>query len=290
MSKLERAYSSLAGRDGLKELKNYHWRPPLYTGILSPGYSYNAFDPLLPGDPVNPGLVRIGIPLSTDTVLEAYAKGIFPWYEKPPVQWYSPPHRLLLVPSQFKMSRSFKKFLIQINHRSYSDHNHSRSSKLSRSPYRVTFDSSTTIFRRIIEECATMKRSYFSDSGTGTWITEEIKSVYTELFNLGVAHAVEVWNAERELVGGLYGLAIGKMFFGESMFHHETNCSKLALYELCQALKESGYLAIDCQVYSEHLESLGAVLVDKMRFLTLLKKSQTLGEGSFGSWADMDAK
>lgn len=221
------------------------WQPPDIKDILTPYYNFDRFNALAPTD--HYGLIKVGGKLNTDWVLEAYCKGIFPWYEELPIKWYSPPQRFILRPSDFKVSRSFKKFL-------------------NKHPYRIVIDSN---FIQVIRSCAHIQRNYFSEKKVKTWITPAIIKTYKALHLIGIAHSVEIWKDDN-LVGGLYGLSLGKIFFGESMFYTERDCSKLALYTLCQYLAEKDFFAIDCQVYSEHLESLGAVMIFKKNFLELL--------------------
>lgn len=190
------------------------------------------------------GLLAVGGDLSSQRLLLAYCNGIFPWFsEDEPILWWSPDPRFVLYPENIKVSHSMKKLL-------------------KKNIYRVTYD---TCFRDIISNCANTRKD------TGTWITNEMIEAYCTLHDLGFAHSVETWY-EDKLVGGLYGLALGKCFFGESMFSIMDNASKTAIITLSRLLEQKGFLMIDCQVYTEHLESLGAVKIPREEFLRLLEK------------------
>lgn len=190
------------------------------------------------------GLLAVGGDLSSQRLLLAYCNGIFPWFsEDEPILWWSPDPRFVLYPENIKVSHSMKKLL-------------------KKNIYRVTYD---TCFKDIISNCANTRKD------TGTWITNEMIEAYCTLHDLGFAHSVETWY-EDKLVGGLYGLALGKCFFGESMFSIMDNASKTAIITLSRLLEQKGFLMIDCQVYTEHLESLGAVKIPREEFLRLLEK------------------
>jgi len=189
------------------------------------------------------GLLAAGGDLRPERILAAYHHGIFPWFnDDEPILWWSPEPRCVLIPSELHISRSLRKVLRKAD-------------------YRVSFD---TAFERVIEACAA-PRSY-SDS---TWISPTMRRAYIELHRLGHGHSVEVW-MEGELAGGLYGLAIGGVFFGESMFSRRTNASKIAFAHLVEHLKIWGYALIDCQVYNEHLASLGAREIPRADFIKQL--------------------
>ncbi len=191
------------------------------------------------------GLLAAGGDLSPERILFAYRHGIFPWFNPgEPILWWSPNPRCVLFPDHLHISRSLRK-------------------RLRQEPFRVTFD---TAFERVLSACAA-PRSYAS----GTWISPAIQQAYGQLHRLGVGHSVEVWEGE-ELVGGLYGLAIGAVFFGESMFSTRPDASKIALVYLVERLKKSGYALIDCQVYNEHLASLGASEIPRQQFLAHLQR------------------
>jgi leucyl/phenylalanyl-tRNA---protein transferase len=202
------------------------------------------------------GLLAIDGDLSTERLMLAYCNGIFPWFsEGEPILWWSPDPRFILYPKDIKVSHSMKKLL-------------------KKNVYRISFD---TCFRDVISNCANVRKK------SGTWITNGMLESYCKLHELGYAHSVEAWY-EDKLVGGLYGISIGKCFFGESMFSTMSNASKAAFITLCKKLEEQDYIMIDCQVYTEHLESLGAVNISRKEFLELLEKgiSSTISGGFYG--------
>ena len=185
------------------------------------------------------GLVAIGGDLSTSTLLRAYRKGIFPWFEEnQPIMWWSPNPRCVLYPDELKISRSLKKTL--------------KSGKFSVTTNRV--------FEEVIRKCGPRRHTT-----SATWITEDMCNAYIKLHRIGVANSTEVWLND-ELVGGLYGLSLGKIFFGESMFSVVRDASKVALVNLSDRLKEDNIKIIDCQVYSDHLASLGAKQIERRKF------------------------
>jgi leucyl/phenylalanyl-tRNA--protein transferase len=191
------------------------------------------------------GLVAIGGDLSVKRLLDAYRNGIFPWFEAgEPILWWSPDPRLVLEPPALHVSRSLRALL-------------------RKGTYSTTFD---TAFRRVIQACAVTPRK----GDTGTWITPEIEAGYTALHELGYAHSVETWRGD-ELVGGLYGVLLGRCFFGESMFSRRADASKVALVGLAEALKCRDVHLIDCQVASAHMISLGATLIPREAFLRRLR-------------------
>jgi leucyl/phenylalanyl-tRNA--protein transferase len=189
------------------------------------------------------GLLAVGGDLSSERLLLAYISGIFPWYsEGDPILWHSPDPRFVLFPKQLIISHSMRKLL-----------------KTER--YKVTFNTS---FDEVIQQCSKVKRK----NQAGTWIVNEMVEAYRALHQKGYAVSVEVWNKEEELVGGLYGVKIGRFFAGESMFSLESNTSKLALIE---TIRQLDVAMIDCQVYTAHLESLGAVMISRKQYLGLLE-------------------
>ena len=191
------------------------------------------------------GLLAAGGALNPDWLLCAYRRGIFPWYEAgQPILWWSPDPRLVLLPGQLKISRSLRKLLKK----------HS---------YVVSFDQH---FAEVMLQCAASR-----EGANGTWITTEMQIAYRQMFELGLAHSVEI-HAGGELVGGLYGVALGRVFFGESMFSSEPNTSKLALVYLVRHLNACGFELIDCQVSSEHLASMGATEISRAEFLNRLDR------------------
>lgn len=191
------------------------------------------------------GLLAAGGSLTPDWLLCAYRHGIFPWYEAgQPILWWTPDPRLVLLPSRLKISRSLSKLL-------------------KKHEYSLSFDRD---FSGVIAACAGSRRG-----SSGTWITDDMHAAYARLHELGYAHSVEVW-AGASLVGGLYGVALGRVFFGESMFSEEPNTSKLALVYLVRHLQHWGFELIDCQVSSEHLLSLGAEEISRREFQSSLER------------------
>ena len=207
------------------------------------------------------GLLAIGGDLSPKRLLLAYGLGIFPWYsETTPLLWWSPNPRLVLFPDEFKISASLRRVL-------------------KKKVFTVTTDK---CFREVMEQCAGVPRRF----GEGTWITAEMLEAYCELHRIGYAHSVETWQAG-ELVGGLYGVALGRVFFGESMFMRKTDASKVALVYLMNLLRRLGFELVDCQVTTAHLQSLGAREIPRKEFLDLL--AEKAGKGAPpGSWASTD--
>ena len=188
------------------------------------------------------GLIAIGGDLSIDRMLLAYENGIFPWYgEGEPILWYSPNPRMVITPDKLHVSKSLKKIL------------HS-------SQFRVRIDMA---FKEVILQCRTVQRP----GQSGTWIDDEMVKSYCQLHELGYAHSYEVYK-NNELVGGLYGVALGRVFFGESMFSLVSNASKVAFAHL---LQKSKYCLIDCQIENQHLESLGAFKMPRDLFIQQLK-------------------
>jgi leucyl/phenylalanyl-tRNA---protein transferase len=202
------------------------------------------------------GLLAAGGDLKVQRLLQAYQNGIFPWYEDgQPILWWSPNPRMVLRPEDLKISKSLHK-LLRRNH------------------YTLSMDQD---FAAVIQGCAEARRD-----ATGTWITDEMQAAYCALHAAGFAHSVEVWS-QQELVGGLYGVALGEVFFGESMFSREANTSKLALVSLVKQLQQWKYKLIDCQVSSEHLLSLGAKEISREQFRKKLLKLRT-EPGKIGPW------
>lgn len=193
------------------------------------------------------GLLAIGGDLSTGRLLLAYQQGIFPWYsEQDPICWWCPDPRFVLFPDELKISRSMKRVL--------------RSG-----PFGFT---TNTAFAEVIRNCKTISRK----DQDGTWISAEVQNAYIRLHELGYAHSAEAWN-NNELVGGIYGVRLGNIFFGESMFSRQTNASKFALARYVEQLKQEGVVLIDCQVYTLHLESLGARMIPRKDFMRLLAEN-----------------
>lgn len=191
------------------------------------------------------GLLAVGGDLTLDRLLLAYENGIFPWYNKDePILWWCPKPRFILEPKDIKISKSMKKIM-------------------KNKEFQVTFDND---FEGVISSCKTLRE----EQEHGTWIQDEMKEAYVNLFNNGFASSVEVYK-DGQLVGGLYGVKIGKCFFGESMFSKVSNSSKIALIHLANKLREENFLFIDCQIHSNHLESMGAKFVSWTEFKCLLK-------------------
>ena len=200
-----------------------------------------------PGLADSDGLLAVGGDLSEKRLLVAYSMGIFPWYmEGSPILWWSPDPRLVLFPSELRVSRSLRQ-------------------TLKKGIYTVTAD---RCFDRVIRRCATAQ----GRTTTGTWITGDMIEAYQRLHDSGFCHSVEAWCGE-ELTGGLYGLAIGGAFFGESMFSDRSDASKIALVGLVEHLAAWGFRLIDCQVKTEHLRRLGARMVARPVFLAALKEA-----------------
>ena len=197
--------------------------PPLDTALREPN-----------------GLLAAGADLSPGRVIDAYSRGIYPWYsDGQPLLWWSPDPRMVLFVDEFKLSRSLGR-------------------RVRRREFDVRVD---TAFDTVIEACAESPR----DGQRGTWITREMISAYRRLHELGYAHCVESWRADT-LLGGLYGLALGKVFFGESMFTRETDASKVCLAALVASLQQRGFVMIDCQQETGHLASLGARPIPRREF------------------------
>ena len=189
------------------------------------------------------GLLAAGGSLTPRRLIDAYTHGIFPWYgESDPILWWSPDPRLVLFPENLKISRSLKKSL--------------------RKEYEIRTDAD---FEQVMRKCAEPRKD-----DAGTWISEEMISAYCALHDMGIAHSIETW-MEGELVGGLYGVALGHVFFGESMFSRRTDASKIAFVHLVMQLRRWGYRMIDCQVRTSHLVSLGAVEIPRSEFAAILE-------------------
>lgn len=191
------------------------------------------------------GIVAIGGDLSTDRLLLAYRNGIFPWYNADePIIWWSPDPRFILFPKELKVSKSMQ-------------------TVLNTGKFRFTINRA---FTQVINHCKTMPRK----NQEGTWILPAMVEAYTKLHAQGYAHSAEAW-MEGKLVGGLYGIRIGNVFFGESMFSEQSNASKFAFIKYVQQLQKENVSLIDCQVYTAHLESLGATMMERKKFLQFLE-------------------
>lgn len=196
-------------------------------------------------DPDGEGLIVIGGDLAASTLITAYSQGLFPWFnEDDPIAWWCPEPRCVMFPEQYQASKSLKR-------------------QAKKEAWTITVDKS---FENVICACS-LPRAYQA----GTWITQSMIEAYVHLHQLGLAHSIEVWDENQTLIGGLYGLKIGQCFFGESMFHHKTNASKMAFWGLNHLCVVSGIELIDCQLVNPHLLSLGARTLSRPVFLERLR-------------------
>lgn len=192
------------------------------------------------------GLLAIGGDLTAERLIEAYEHGIFPWFNPgEPILWWSPDPRAVLFPEQLKISRSLRKVI-------------------NKQDYHCQLD---TAFIAVINACATIKRNY----ANGTWLTETMMEAYCELHQLGLAHSIEVFDVNNNLVGGLYGVVSGRVFSGESMFHYQPDTAKIALVFLCEQLASLHCDIIDCQIMNPFLDQMGATMISRNRFLGYLR-------------------
>ena len=192
------------------------------------------------------GIVAIGGDLSTERLLLAYRSGIFPWFgQDEPILWWSPDPRFVLFPDELKISGSMQRLF-------------------HKNAFEVTYNQA---FAEVIANCAAVKRSGQQD----TWITAEMIEAYIGLHKKGHAHSVEVWR-NKQLVGGLYGIISGKIFFGESMFHTVNNASKYGFITFVKKLQQENFILVDCQVHTQHLESLGARFIGRREFIAIVNK------------------
>lgn len=203
-----------------------------------------AFPPVSTAEP--DGLLAIGGDLSVERLLLAYQKGIFPWYEGDHILWWCPDPRFVLFPSEMQVSRSMRQLM-------------------RKDIFQFTTNKA---FEAVIHNCMIAPRK----GQDGTWISQEMKTAYIELHQKGYAHSAETWK-DGELVGGLYGVRLGNVFFGESMFSKTSNASKFAFFNYTSLLAKQGIKLIDCQVYTEHLESLGARMIPRKEFLRAIASS-----------------
>lgn len=193
------------------------------------------------------GILAVGGDLSTERLLLAYRNGIFPWFNPDePILWWSPPERMVVVPQLYKVSKSIRNLLNQ-------------------KKFDITFNQN---FEEVIRHCQQIDRK----DQEGTWITEDIIESYTKLHEMGFAQSVEVWQ-NGDLVGGLYGVDLGHVFCGESMFSKVPNASKIAFVTLVQYLKDNNYKLLDCQIHNDHLEKLGAFEISRETFIKVLKSA-----------------
>jgi len=204
------------------------------------------------------GIVAVGGDLSVERLILAYSRGIFPWYssDRSPILWWSPNPRFVLFPENLIVSKSMRPYFNQ-------------------NKFQVTWDQN---FEDVIKNCQKIDR----EDQLGTWITSKMLAAYIQLHKKGYAHSVEVWMGN-ELVGGLYGISLGKVFFGESMFAKVSNASKFGFISLVNQLKQKGFLLIDCQQETKHLESLGANAIKRKDFIDILNHNN-IEETYIGSW------
>lgn len=211
--------------------------------LLNPDTPLENFPPVEQALKNPDGLLAVGGCLSVERLLNAYRLGIFPWFNPDePILWWSPNPRLVLFPDKLQVARSLRK-------------------SIRKQQWTVRFD---TAFAEVLQNCAQPRAD-----GLGTWLSPDMRLAYQTLHHLGYAHSVETWFND-ELVGGLYGVALGQVFFGESMFHTKTDASKVAFVHLVEQLSLWGYRLIDCQVHTEHLVSLGAEDITRLKFSRLL--------------------
>jgi len=202
------------------------------------------------------GLLAAGGDLSTERLLAGYRRGIFPWYSRgEPILWWSPDPRTVLLPHDIRISQSLRK-------------------TLRKHQYEIRLDHA---FSKVVSACASPRRP-----GGGTWITEEMQQAYRTLHEAGHAHSVETWRAGR-LIGGLYGVALGRVFFGESMFSRENDASKIALVHLARYLEQRGFAVIDCQMTTQHLLTMGAIEIPRAEFCGNLARWTSEGDPP-GKW------
>lgn len=191
------------------------------------------------------GLLAVGGDLSIETLLTAYRSGIFPWFGKnEPILWWSPDPRFVILPDGLRVSKSMRRIL-------------------DKNVFEIRFN---TAFEAVISECAKIKRA----GQRSTWITDAMKAAYIDLHKAGYAFCGEAWK-DGKLAGGFYGVKLGSCFFGESMFSRETNASKAAFLTFAEKFFEEGGVLIDCQVYTEHLESLGAEMIPRKEFIVMVR-------------------
>ena len=231
--------------------------------ILPPDTDDLRFPPVHLASP--DGLLAAGGDLRVARLLEAYRLGIFPWYsEGQPILWWSPDPRAVLYPAGLRIARSLRR-------------------TLRRGDYRVTLD---TAFRAVMSACAGRRAGMPDDGESHTWITPAMVEAYADLHDAGYAHSIEVWHdedSEAVLAGGLYGVALGGVFFGESMFSRRTNASKIALVWLMRQLSAWGFRFIDCQLPSAHLFTMGATEISRRRFIAELQPALALPDRT-GRW------
>ena len=214
---------------------------------------YDFPDPAIV-DPDGIGIVAVGGDLAPETLISAYAQGLFPWFnEDEPIAWWCPEPRCVIRPTEYQPSKSLRK-------------------QANRERWQLTLNHA---FNEVIHACSLPRSNGVNDSqpeGEHTWIHNEMIEAYTELHAQGFAHSIEVWDEHKQLIGGLYGLKIGSIYFGESMFHTASNASKLAFWGLMRLCEQSNVALVDCQLPNDHLMSLGAVTLGRHDFLTQLEQ------------------
>ena len=226
--------------------------------LLDPHASDEPFPPVEFAWEEPNGLLAFGGDLSPTRLINAYQSGIFPWYNpEEPIYWWCPDPRAVLYPKDFRLSRSLRKSI---------------RSKLNKG-YEIRFD---TDFAKVVKSCAAPR-----DESGGTWIINEMYLAYIELHKMGIAHSVEIWNDNNKLVGGLYGIATGGVFSGESMFSKERDASKIAFAALAYHMQDWGYSLIDCQIENPHLMSMGAINIPRKDYLGVLKTTRYFSQADW---------
>lgn len=222
-------------------------RPSVTLALLDPNAHDEPFPPLDNAWEEPNGLLAFGGDLSPTRLINAYKSGIFPWYNPDePIYWWSPNPRAVLFPELIQISKSLRKSMRNLKNKGY----------------QISFD---TDFSRVVLSCAAPRAQ-----SAGTWISDEMHDAYSRLFKMGIAHSVEIWNAENELVGGLYGVVSGGVFSGESMFSKERDVSKIAFVALAWHIQNWGFSIIDCQIENSHLTSLGVINISRKQYQQIL--------------------
>ena len=228
-----------------------HITPETFVQYIKSLGRYDFPDPAMV-DPDGIGIVAVGGDLAPETLISAYAQGLFPWFnEDEPIAWWCPEPRCVIRPTEYQPSKSLRK-------------------QANRERWQLTLNHA---FNEVIHACS-LPRNDLNDNqpeGEHTWIHNEMIEAYTELHAQGFAHSIEVWDEHKQLIGGLYGLKIGSIYFGESMFHTASNASKLAFWGLMRLCEQSAVSLVDCQLPNDHLVSLGAVTLGRNEFLTQLE-------------------
>ena len=233
-----------------------HITPETFVQYIKSLGRYDFPDPAMV-DPDGIGIVAVGGDLAPETLISAYAQGLFPWFnEDEPIAWWCPEPRCVIRPTEYQPSKSLRK-------------------QANRERWQLTLNHA---FNEVIHACSLPRSNGVNDDlndnqpeGEHTWIHNEMIEAYTELHAQGFAHSIEVWDEHKQLIGGLYGLKIGSIYFGESMFHTASNASKLAFWGLMRLCEQSAVSLVDCQLPNDHLVSLGAVTLGRNEFLTQLE-------------------